>query len=183
MHICNTSWDSLSWLPRPLIEQLHSGMVCLAYDWLIYDWCLTKCVHVSPVVIGYHCSYLDGQLNRQAFTHCIIGRATKLSVVWSVICGMTHSSQSQCSKILWLAAWINSSVRLIMLLETCCCYKQWQNLKLCLLLSKSCCLCARVSCCEGWLWWFSLCFFLLLICSWSFHNQNKASICSALYST
>ena len=32
-------------LPRPLIGQLHSGMACLACDWLIYDWCLSRCVH------------------------------------------------------------------------------------------------------------------------------------------
>ena len=45
---------------------------------------------VSFGVIGYHCTYLDGQLNWQAITHCIIGRATKLSVVLSVICGMAQ---------------------------------------------------------------------------------------------
>ena len=33
------------WLSRPLIGKLHSGMACLACDWLIYDWCLSKCVH------------------------------------------------------------------------------------------------------------------------------------------
>ena len=36
------------WLSRPLIEQLHSGMACLACDWLIYDWCLSKCVYCKP---------------------------------------------------------------------------------------------------------------------------------------
>ena len=65
--------------------QLHYGMACLACDWLIYDWCLSKCVIVSFVVIGYHCNHLDGQLNCQAFTHCIISRATKLLTVQSVI--------------------------------------------------------------------------------------------------
>ena len=45
---------------------------------------------VSLARIGYHCNCLDGQLNWQAFTHCTIGRATKLSVVLSVICGMAH---------------------------------------------------------------------------------------------
>ena len=38
---------------------------------------------VSFVVIGYHCFHLDGQLNYQAFTHCIISRATKLSAAQS----------------------------------------------------------------------------------------------------
>ena len=36
---------------------------------------------VSFAVIDYHCNHLDGQLNYQACTHHIIGRATKLSVV------------------------------------------------------------------------------------------------------
>ena len=31
---------------------------------------------VRLVVIGYHCNYLGGQLNYQAFTHQLIGRAT-----------------------------------------------------------------------------------------------------------
>ena len=29
-------------LPRPLIGQLHSGMACLACDWLIHDWVPTQ---------------------------------------------------------------------------------------------------------------------------------------------
>ena len=41
-------------------------------------------------MIGYYCNHLDRQLNWQAFTHCTIGRATKLLVVQSVICGMAH---------------------------------------------------------------------------------------------
>ena len=45
---------------------------------------------VSLVVIGYNCNHLDGQLNWQVFTHCIISRATELSTVQSVICGMAH---------------------------------------------------------------------------------------------
>ena len=45
---------------------------------------------VSLAVIDYHCNCLDGQLHWQVFTHCMIGRATKLSVVLSVICGMAH---------------------------------------------------------------------------------------------
>ena len=45
---------------------------------------------VSLAVIGYHCNYLDGQLNWQAFTQCIISMAIKLSVVQSVICGMAQ---------------------------------------------------------------------------------------------
>ena len=49
---------------------------------------------VSFVVIGYHCNCLDGQLNWQAFTHSIISRATKLSVVLLVTCGMAHSCNS-----------------------------------------------------------------------------------------
>ena len=73
-----------------MIGQLHSGMACLACDWLIYDWCLTKCIHCKFVVIGYCCNHLDGQLNCQAFTHCIIGRAAKLVTVQSVICGMAQ---------------------------------------------------------------------------------------------
>ena len=40
---------------------------------------------VSFAVIGYPFNCLDGQLNCQAFTYCIIGRATKLSAVQSVI--------------------------------------------------------------------------------------------------
>ena len=40
---------------------------------------------VSFAVIGYHFDCLDGQLNCQAFTHCIIGRAPKLLTVQSVI--------------------------------------------------------------------------------------------------
>ena len=40
---------------------------------------------VSFVAIGYCCNHLDGQLNCQVFTHCIIGRATKLSAVQLVI--------------------------------------------------------------------------------------------------
>ena len=36
---------------------------------------------VNFVVIGYHCNCLDGQLNCQEYTHCIISRATKLSTV------------------------------------------------------------------------------------------------------
>ena len=40
---------------------------------------------VSFAVIGYHFNHLDGQLNCQAFTHCIIGRATRLSTVQQVI--------------------------------------------------------------------------------------------------
>ena len=50
---------------------------------------------VSLVVTGYHCNCLDGQLKWQAFTHCIIGRATKLSVVRSVICGMVQIDTEQ----------------------------------------------------------------------------------------
>ena len=44
-------------------------------------------------MIGYCCNCLDGQLNWQAFTHCIIGRVTKLSIVQLVICGMAHTAQ------------------------------------------------------------------------------------------
>ena len=33
------------WLLRSMIVQLHSGMACLACDWFIYDWCLSKYVH------------------------------------------------------------------------------------------------------------------------------------------
>ena len=33
---------------------------------------------VSPVVIGYHCNCLDGQLNWQAFTHCTIGKGYQI---------------------------------------------------------------------------------------------------------
>ena len=73
-------------LPRPLIEQLHSGMACMACHWLIYDWCLSKVSTASLAVIGYCCNHLDGQLNWQAFTHCIISRATKLLTVQLVIC-------------------------------------------------------------------------------------------------
>ena len=40
---------------------------------------------VSFAVIGYHFNHLDGQPNCQAPTHCIIGRATKLLTVQSVI--------------------------------------------------------------------------------------------------
>ena len=40
---------------------------------------------VSSAVIGYPFNCLDGQLNCEAFTHCIIGRATKLSTVRPVI--------------------------------------------------------------------------------------------------
>ena len=40
---------------------------------------------VSFAVIGYHLNHLDGQLNCQEYTQCIIGRATKLSFVQSVI--------------------------------------------------------------------------------------------------
>ena len=40
---------------------------------------------VSFAVIGYPVNCLDGKLYCQAFTHCIIGRATKLSTVQSVI--------------------------------------------------------------------------------------------------
>ena len=47
---------------------------------------------VSFVVIGYHCNHWDGQLNWQAFRHCIISRATKLSVVQLVISGMTQKA-------------------------------------------------------------------------------------------
>ena len=36
-------------------------------------------------MIGYHCNHLDGQLNYQVFTHCVISRTTKLSTVQSVI--------------------------------------------------------------------------------------------------
>ena len=49
---------------------------------------------VSFVVIGYCFNHLDGQLNWQVFTHCITGRATKLSTVQLVICGMAHFSNS-----------------------------------------------------------------------------------------
>ena len=38
---CSVVSACLVWLPRPLIGQLHSGMACLACDWLISDWCLT----------------------------------------------------------------------------------------------------------------------------------------------
>ena len=37
VHICNAPWDSLAGL-------MHSGRACLACDWLIYEWCLPKCV-------------------------------------------------------------------------------------------------------------------------------------------
>ena len=47
---------------------------------------------VIPAVIGYHCNHLDGQLNWQVFTHCIISRATKLLVVQLVICGMAQKN-------------------------------------------------------------------------------------------
>ena len=40
---------------------------------------------VSFVVIGYCFNCLDGQLNCQVFTHCIISRAAKLLTVQSVI--------------------------------------------------------------------------------------------------
>ena len=40
---------------------------------------------VSFAVIGYPFNCLDGQLNCQAFTHCIIVRATKLLTVQLVI--------------------------------------------------------------------------------------------------
>ena len=40
---------------------------------------------VSFAVIGYFFNHLDGQLNCQAFIHCIISRATKLLTVQSVI--------------------------------------------------------------------------------------------------
>ena len=40
---------------------------------------------VSSVLIGYCCNCLDGQLNYQAFTHCIIGRTTKLLTMQLVI--------------------------------------------------------------------------------------------------
>ena len=40
---------------------------------------------VCFAVIGYHCNCLDGQLNCQAFTHCIISRTTKLLTVQLVI--------------------------------------------------------------------------------------------------
>ena len=40
---------------------------------------------VSFAMIGYPLNHLDGQLNCQAFTHCIIGRATKLSTTQLVI--------------------------------------------------------------------------------------------------
>ena len=33
---------------------------------------------------------MDGQLNWQVFTHCTIGRATKLSVVQLEICGLAQ---------------------------------------------------------------------------------------------
>ena len=45
---------------------------------------------ISFAVIGYHFNCLDGQLNCQVFTHCIIGRAAKLSTV----CGMAQKSPS-----------------------------------------------------------------------------------------
>ena len=40
---------------------------------------------VSFVVIGYHFNHLDGKLNCQAFTHCIINRTAKLLTVQLVI--------------------------------------------------------------------------------------------------
>ena len=40
---------------------------------------------VNFAVIGYPFNCLDGQLNCQAFTHCIIDRTTKLSTIQSVI--------------------------------------------------------------------------------------------------
>ena len=67
-----------------MIGQLHSGIACLACDWLIYDWCLTVFI-ISFAGIGYPFNCLDGQLICQAFTHCIIGGATKLLTVQSVI--------------------------------------------------------------------------------------------------
>ena len=51
--------------------------------------CLSVSI-VSFAVIGYHCNNLDGQLNCQAFTHCIISRGTKLLTVQLVICGTAH---------------------------------------------------------------------------------------------
>ena len=35
-------------------------------------------------MIGYHCNHLDGELNCQAFTQCIISRTTKLPTEQSV---------------------------------------------------------------------------------------------------
>ena len=40
---------------------------------------------VNFAVIGYPFNCLDGQLNCQVFTHCIISRATKLLTVQLVI--------------------------------------------------------------------------------------------------
>ena len=86
---------------------MHSGMVCLAsqapdraaslWDGLsglgLFKSMIGVYLSVSIVsfaVIGYHFNCMDGQLNCQALTHCIIGRATKLLTVQSVICGMAH---------------------------------------------------------------------------------------------
>ena len=48
---------------------------------------------VSFAVIGYHCNCLDGQLDYQTLTHCIIGGATKLLTVQLVICGMAQNTE------------------------------------------------------------------------------------------
>ena len=96
-------WDSLSgyvhpgiafWLPKPLIGQVHSGVACLVF------WLATFCLGVHPsmtlvklIMIGYHCNYLDGQLNCLASTHWLIIMSEHVLenlIMYQWLCPSTH---------------------------------------------------------------------------------------------
>ena len=83
-------WDSVSGFPGPWLGSCILGWpVWLVIGYYLIGAYLSVSI-VNFVVIGYHCNHLDGQLNWQMFTHCMIGRSTKLSVVQSIICDMAH---------------------------------------------------------------------------------------------
>ena len=85
VHVCIALWDTLS-------GHVHSAIACLASQaqlgscilgWPVWPVIVYPMIGPHPsvsvvrlIMIGYHCTHLDGQLNYQASTHWLISGTT-----------------------------------------------------------------------------------------------------------